>query len=150
MVDTANWMRDLSDNTRLDGIMMPGSHDAGMSELHHCAPPIGAGGKTQTQALSVGRQLAAGARYFDIRVDFDYKRLVTYHRTGAFGCNGQDLAPILDQLRDFLRQHPTETAFPKFSHIRDYSGHSPAETKRLINALLAAYGRCSTAIRPPR
>ena len=140
MADTANWMRDLSDDTRLDAIMMPGSHDAGMSELHHCAPPIGACGKTQTQSLSVGKQLEAGARYFDIRVDYDYKRLVTYHRTDGWGCNGQDLAPILDQLRDFLKAHPRETAILKFSHIRDYgSSHKPAETKRLINDLLNAY-----------
>lgn len=139
LVDTANWMKGVNNSARLDQIMMPGSHDAGMSELHHCAPPIGIDGYTKTQSGSIGQQLVDGSRYFDIRVDFDYDALVTYHRTGAGGCNGQDLIAALDQARAFLVAHPTETAILKFSHIRDYDGHDPAATKQKINALLNNY-----------
>jgi 1-phosphatidylinositol phosphodiesterase len=119
--------------------MMPGSHDAGMSELHHCAPPIGADGRSKTQSLDIGQQLANGSRYFDIRVDYDYDTLVTYHRTGPFGCNGQSLEPALDQVKAFLAAHPSETAILKFSHIRDYPLHDPEETKHKIDALLNKY-----------
>lgn len=138
-IDTANWMNNISDSVRLDQIMMPGSHDAGMSELHHCNPIVGAGGYTQTQSGSIGQQLADGSRYFDIRVDYDHDKLVTYHRTGPLGCNGQDLTAVLNQAQEFLNAHPTETAILKFSHIRDYNGHDPAVTKKNINALLDDY-----------
>ncbi|MET0393157.1 MAG: hypothetical protein ABW019_08435 [Chitinophagaceae bacterium] len=139
LLDTANWMQGLNNALALNQIMMPGSHDAGMSELHHCAPAIGIGGYTQTQSGSIAQQLADGSRYFDIRVDYDYGELVTYHRAGPAGCNGQALLTVLDQARDFLLAHPTETAILKFSHIRSAWGHDPADIKQRINVLLDNY-----------
>lgn len=138
-LDTGNWMARLTDSTLLRDIMMPGSHDAGMSELHHCAPPVGSGPFTKTQGVSVGNQLAAGSRYFDIRVDYDYDTLVTYHRSGQWGCNGQDLSAVLDETRQFLQTHQGEFAILKFSHIRNDSGHDAQDTRRRIDEVLAAY-----------
>lgn len=139
LIDTSNWMKVINDNTLLNQMMMPGSHDAGMSELNHCAPPVGAGGMTQTQSGPIGKQLEDGSRYFDIRIDYDYNELVTYHRTGRLGCNGQSLISILDQAKDFLTAHPSEIAILKFSHIRNFNEHDPAETKERINDLLNNY-----------
>ncbi len=143
LVATANWMRKLSDDIKLNQIVMPGSHDAGMSELHHCAPLIGAGGYTQTQSGSIEQQLMYGSRYFDIRVDYDHKELVTYHRGDVLGiemgCNGQSLKSILDTTRDFLKTYKTEIAILKFSHIRKTNGHDAADTKCRIDELLNAY-----------
>lgn len=140
LVDTTSWMSQLADSTPLDNIIMPGSHDAGMSDLSHCNPFVGAGPYTQTQGTNVGGQLHYGSRYFDIRVDYDYGQLVTYHRTGAHGCNGQSLKSVLDQAVDFLNANSGETLILKFSHIRDYgSDHNPAETKEKINTLLNDY-----------
>lgn len=139
LVDTANWMKNIDDSTEINQIMMPGSHDAGMSELHHCAPPIVADGYTKTQSGSIGQQLVDGSRYFDIRVDYDYDTLVTYHRADQWGCNGQDLKDVLEQTKAFLNSHSTETVILKFSHIRDYDGHDPSITKQKINDLLNAY-----------
>lgn len=138
-LDTGHWMSRLTDSTLLRDIMMPGSHDAGMSELYHCAPPVGSAPLTKTQGVSVGNQLAAGSRYFDIRVDYDYDTLVTYHRSGQWGCNGQDLSVILDETRQFLQTHQDEFAILKFSHIRNDSGHDAQDTKRRIDEALAAY-----------
>ena len=139
LVDTTNWMSKLSDSTRLDDIMMPGSHDAGMSELHHCAPPLFGDGYTQTQSGSIGQQLVDGSRYFDIRVDYDYNELVTCHRSDGWGCNGQSLVSVLNQTKEFMRAHPTETVFLKFSHIRNYNDHDPTVTKQKIDDLLNSY-----------
>ncbi len=140
LVDTVAWMSNLNDSTQLDKIMMPGSHDAGMSELHHCNPFVGAGSYTQTQGANIGGQLNYGSRYFDIRVDYDYDQLVTYHRTGAHGCNGQSLKSVLDQAVSFLKTNTKETLILKFSHIRDYGdNHKPADTKKKINELLNDY-----------
>lgn len=139
LVDTANWMAAVPDDTTLNKLMMPGSHDAGMSELHHCNPPVLADPYTQTQSGNIAQQLIDGSRYFDIRVDYDHDKLVTYHRSGKFGCNGQDLKDVLNQVKTFLTAHKSETAILKFSHIRGDSGHDPARTKRLTNELLNGY-----------
>jgi hypothetical protein len=138
-LDTNNWMKHLSDDLALDRIMMPGSHDAGMSTLSHCAPPLGADGYTKTQSRSIGQQLSDGSRYFDIRVDYDYNELVTYHRTDSLGCNGQSLKSVLDQTQSFLNDYPEETAILKFSHIRNYKDHHASDTKLKINNLLNSY-----------
>ena len=135
--EVANWMQGLPDHRALGNIMMPGSHDAGMSELHHCNPIVGADGSTKTQGGSVGDQLRWGSRYFDIRVDQDHGELVTYHRTSAFGCNGQPLQAVLDETVQFLQTHPSEFALLKFSHIRDYRNHHPDTIKAAIDALLS-------------
>ena len=119
--------------------MMPGSHDAGMSELHHCNPFVSAGPYTKAQNKSIGQQLISGSRYFDIRVDYDHEELVTYHRTGATGCNGQALSDIFEEAVSFLQENNTETFIFKISHIRNYSGHDPDDIKERINSLLDSY-----------
>jgi 1-phosphatidylinositol phosphodiesterase len=142
VIDTKNWMSKLAGSTTLNNISMPGSHDAGMSELHHCS--IGANdANTQTQQLNIQGQLEAGSRYFDIRVDYDHGELVTYHRASEdwgikspWGCNGQTLKAVLDELTAFLSAHKTEVAILKFSHIR----FSNEGTMEKIEAMLKTYG----------
>lgn len=138
-VNTEKWMELIDDKKRLSEIVIPGSHDSGMSELHHCAPLLLAEGYTKTQSDSVGQQLLDGCRYFDIRVDYDYDNLVTYHREDQWGCNGQNLKDVLEQTKNFLYGHPTETAILNFSHIRKYENHDPVATKKKINDLLDNY-----------
>jgi hypothetical protein len=131
-----DWMSGLGDGVRLDQIMMPGSHDAGMSETEHCdvLDLITVAGWVKTQRLSIGGQLVAGSRYFDIRVDYDHDELVTYHRSGDLGCNGQTLNAVLDETLAFLTENERETAILKISHIRQ---RRPDTTKRLISELLS-------------
>lgn len=136
-LNTIDWMRRFPGSTELNRIMMPGSHDAGMSELEHCSFLAGVSGFTQTQSGSIGQQLVDGSRYFDLRIDYDHDTLVTYHRgKEGRGCNGQDLKAVLDQTGVFLQAHPTETAIFRFSHIRDYEDHDPKITKQKIAELL--------------
>ncbi len=137
IADNADWMKKLSDSTTLNNIMMPGSHDAGMSVTNHCS--VDSADYSKTQSVSIGDQLVYGSRYFDIRVDFDHDELVTYHREGPLGCNGQLLKAILDQTQQFLIKYPSETAILKFSHIRDYIGHDPYDTKSRIAKLVKNY-----------
>jgi hypothetical protein len=135
-INTANWMSKLEHSLNLNQVIMPGSHDAGMSELHHCTSPADLVGLcSQTQGLSIGNQLLAGSRYFDVRVDLDHQELVTYHRSISIGCNGQSFKDVLDQACDFLVANPTEIAIFKISHIRSDS----KETKSKINDLVSTY-----------
>lgn len=137
VLDTSTWMDRLDSDTKLNGIVMPGSHDAGMSQTDHCGGGAQLNcGIIQTQALNILQQLEAGSRYFDIRVDYDNRELVTYHRTGDAGCNGQSLAAVLDQSLEFIQSHRSETFILKFSHIRT-NRNNEREIKDRIDQFLA-------------
>lgn len=117
--DTSRWMSLLDKTTTLNDIVMPGSHDAGMSILQGCYGLDNGIGKniTKTQSLNIGKQLEAGSRYFDVRLDTHDGELYTYHgdSTGG-GCHGESLISVLNGVVAFLEQNPTETAilaFPK-------------------------------------
>lgn len=136
-VDAAVWMSQLADTIKINGLMIPGSHDAGMSETNHCdAGSKMNKGMVQTQELNIKGQLEAGSRYFDIRVDYDHNELVTYHRTGNAGCNGQPLRAVLDQSVEFIQSHGSETFILKFSHIRS-NRHEDRQIKDRIDQFLA-------------
>ncbi|UTW62845.1 lamin tail domain-containing protein [bacterium SCSIO 12741] len=67
--DYSTWITDdweiLKDKS-LKEIVLPGSHDAGMSVLTH-STAFSTSCNTQTQVLSIKDQLNAGVRYFDLR-----------------------------------------------------------------------------------
>ncbi|MBB3453128.1 hypothetical protein FHT86_001384 [Rhizobium sp. BK313] len=134
-----NWMKHLRTPVTINNLVLPGSHDAGMSETHH-ANPAGLGDTlSKTQELSIGLQLECGSRYFDIRVDYDHDELVTCHRTNAMGANGQTFKSVLDQTKSFLEAYPSEFAILKFSHIRQYGDHHASDTEAKIDAMLNDY-----------
>lgn len=137
IMETSTWMSHLGSSTKLSGIVMPGSHDAGMSALNHCFGGAKLNcGIIQTQALNILQQLEAGSRYFDIRVDYDHRELVTYHRSGDAGCNGQSLTVVLDQSLQFIQSYSSETFILKFSHIRS-NRKNEREIKDRIDEFLA-------------
>lgn len=138
---TNDWMGKLPSSFQyLNQIALPGSHDAGMSEVNHCT--VGAAAwNTRTQNRNILNQALAGSRYFDIRVDYDHDELWTYHRTGAgVGCSGQRLNDVLNNAVSFLSANPTETLILKFSHTRSDSGHSQRDiVERVVNLLTSSY-----------
>lgn len=139
-IGVANWMSKLDDTVKLGQLMMPASHDAGMSQVRHCMPLLFSETASKTQSLSIGEQLDAGSRYFDIRVDYDHGELVTYHRSGALGCNGQSLKSVFAEAQTFLQENCDEVAIFKMSHIREYGDdHKPAEIKDKINSFINGY-----------
>ncbi len=134
----ANWMGKLmkssTETPKIKDLVMPGSHDAGISEIHH--PDLlekGYHGAVLTQKNSMFEQLLCGCRYFDIRVDYDHDELVTYHREKAFGANGQSISDVFHQLKEFLEISENETVIVKISHVRSYSGHDQRDiTERFV------------------
>lgn len=139
VIDTANWLSQLPDDKTINQLIMPGSHDAGMYQTRHCTFIV-APQWAQAQNLSMYQQLTAGSRYFDLRVDYDHKKLTTYHRTDSIGCGGAYLEDILNQSVQFLIDHPSEFIILKFSHTRSDSGHNPEKTtNQVINLLKDKY-----------
>ncbi|HWK06449.1 MAG TPA: hypothetical protein VNS58_22600 [Puia sp.] len=126
----ASWMKDLllpsKGGYTLRDIVVPGSHDAGMSVLS------GAGGSqsgtindcnTLTQTLPVAGQLNAGIRMFDLRVGRYRDTLYTKHCSSDCmadaigGGYGEKLQTLLDAIRNFLRKNKGEVVLLTFSHF---------------------------------
>ncbi len=120
------WMTELYESIlktkTLKEIIMPGSHDAGMSTARECSI-FGTAGNTQTQRLPMIEQLISGSRYFDLRPIARTKKGVITYQTGHFndsseGCFGETLDEICNAIKQFAsvsgREH--ELIILKFSH----------------------------------
>lgn len=136
----AKWMeqviKPLTSNKTLNDIVIPGSHDAGMSVLS------ATGGQqkgtinecnTLTQKLNIENQLNGGIRMFDFRVGTYNKMLYTKHASSDCmevalgGGYGERLYPIATAIRKFLQTNPQEIVLATFSHF--------CETETPLNGL---------------
>lgn len=146
----AAWMEELllpgREHYTLKDIVLPGSHDAGMSVLN------GVGGKstytinecnTLTQLLSVQQQLEAGMRMFDLRIDLYQGVLYTKHAPSdcmddaVGGGYGERLDTLLAAVSRFLDQHKKEFVLLSFCHFCDR--HMPVEEQGKV--IIAALGK---------
>jgi len=116
--DNSNWMGNLlsrKPNVRLNELVMPGSHDAGVYTTTNCTlacQPEWA----RAQGLNSAEQLKAGSRYFDFRVYYDGHDYRLGHFGSAGGCYGATLSDVLEQVNTFIQSHRKETVILKFSH----------------------------------
>lgn len=128
--NTASWMGDLllpyRPNATLKDIVIPGSHDAGMSVL------TAAGGmqsasvnecNTLTQIQPIASQLNAGIRMFDLRVGTLNGVLYTKHCSSDCmseamgGAYGEKLEQVLQAVKHFLHTNTKEVVLLTFSHF---------------------------------
>lgn len=132
------------ENYTLKDIVIPGSHDAGMSVL------TAAGGhqaytinecNTLTQQLSVAGQLAAGYRMFDLRIGRFNNDLYTKHASSDCmedaigGAYGEGLGPILSSLRHFLSENKKEFVILSFSHFCEREAPAAEVAKYIVDSL---------------
>jgi len=148
--DPANWMQEilhpLSSQKTLQDIVIPGAHDAGMSVL--TAP----GGQqpgtinecnTLTQKLSIGQQLNAGIRMFDLRAGTYNTRLHAKHcasdcmAEAIGGGYGEMLHTVSTAIRKFLQQNRQEIILLSFSHFCE----KETPTAALKDSLLKLIGK---------
>lgn len=111
----ASWLTDLPGLSALPigGICMPASHDSGAWTTHTLGGAV-TSGTVLTQRLDMAGQLAAGARYFDVRPALANDGQL-YHGHGAVTC--ALLSDILSQASSFAAQNPREVLFINFSHM---------------------------------
>ena len=102
--DVSRWMVQLTDNTLLHQVTMPGSHDAGMYG------DVGSSAKTQSDGY--WQQMLYGCRYFDTRLKVSSDDYFAYH--GPFATGG-GLGDIVQQTVAFLKAHQSEFVFIKLS-----------------------------------
>ena len=132
---SADWMARLDDDTPLNRIVLPGTHDSATQYVQLAF-------FSKCQSLDIGGQLEAGFRYLDIRlgVDADKGALKLMHgftecKTGVFG-GTLYLDAVLEQCYAFLDAHPTETVV--FAVKQEHGDESVAEFETMLAAAVAA------------
>ncbi len=141
-INTINWMSKLDDNRKLNEIVLPGSHDSGMSKCVDCSSPAGITcDLSKTQEWDIEHQLHAGTRYFDIRLGYEKGKLIsTYHRqSSGDGCDGEDFPHLMEGVARFLKHYPSEFVIFMFSHWRDTPKHYPDAIKVLVDINLTEW-----------
>lgn len=98
-------------NKPLRHIVIPGSHDAGMSTITG-GTGFGNAMDCQTQSQNIGQQLENGARYFDLRPTISSGQFVSghYSNTGNSiiswqGANGESFDDIIAQVNAYTEYH---------------------------------------------
>lgn len=128
---TGNWMKQIYDVIKdrpLQHIVMPGTHDAGMSTISNQITSIGSKANTQTQALNIYDQLRVGARWFDLRIlsvhqsnTDDYAFWVAHVNDETadvpIGNTGESLSNIVDEINKFTSENPGEIIFIKLRYL---------------------------------
>ncbi|KAK5210406.1 hypothetical protein LTR41_004074 [Exophiala xenobiotica] len=101
----------------LQDIVLPGSHDAGISEINYAHG--GNAANTQAQFLNIEGQLQAGIRYFDIRPSISHGQFYTGHYTDQLGANGESIADIISDINSFTAKGFNELIILELSHSLD-------------------------------
>ena len=94
-----NWLSNISDNTYLSKLSIPGTHDSGARYEPWS-------GTAKCQDLTISEQLSAGVRYLDIRCRRINDSFEIHH--GAIYQN-INFDYVLNSCSDFLTANPTET-----------------------------------------
>ena len=127
-IDASDWMADLDDAQPLSALTIPGTHDSGA--LYSIADVAG-----KCQSLTVREQLKAGVRFFDIRLQLRGDKLAVVH---SFVDQMTDFVDVLDDMTNFLHDHPTE--FLLVSIKQDADPKNPTTTfAKAVEQMLSAY-----------
>ncbi len=127
---TADWMRELPDETPLNALVLPGTHDSATRYVQ-------LGFFSKCQSKSIGQQLEAGYRYLDIRLAVNGDGMILMHgftkcRSGPMPWNSAlTLDAVLEDCYAFLSTHPTETVV--FAVKQEHGDESVKEFQKILN-----------------
>lgn len=119
-IDNSAWMANIKDDVLINEIVMPGSHDAGSYKMVWLG---------ETQQFTIDEQLQMGVRYFDIRVNKKEDKYVIFHSI----INGVEFLPILESIKNFIINNPTEVLLLDFQH---FEGNSQNDVYNFITEYL--------------
>lgn len=150
--NTESWIKDLllptKSNYSIRDIVIPGSHDAGMSIL------TAVGGKvpgsinecnTLTQKSNIKNQLSAGVRMFDLRIDQLNNDLYLKHSSSDCmsesigGGWGEKLSEVLKATKSFLQKNNGEFVILNFSHFCEQNMSIANQAKYILDTLGSDY-----------
>lgn len=130
-----NWMNAIKNeikHRKLIDVVMPGTHDAGMSKLTDAILTRGVESNTQNQLLDIYDQLRVGSRWFDLRVSSvhqvpiqeccgDYEFWISHlsDELGEvpIGRSGEKFEAVIDEINHFTRENPGEVIVLQFRYL---------------------------------
>ena len=121
--DLKTWMSMIKDDTKLNNIIIPGSHDSGAYKMLYVA---------ETQKFDIKKQLELGFRYFDVRITNEDGKYLIFHDV----INGVEAEPIIKAFGDFLKDNPSEVLIIDFQKFKNESEDKVIE---FINQYLSPY-----------
>ncbi len=126
-----NWMNGLPDSMRISELSIPGTHYTG-TEIRNNADAFAA--LSHCQDATVYKQLSAGVRFLDLRVDLE-NGIWTLHHNGFFY---RPLTNVLNEVSLFLALNPSETVLCRLTADKVYDEEGfPVATK--LQSFLAHY-----------
>ncbi|HEX8433860.1 hypothetical protein [Archangium sp.] len=134
-----NWMANIpNNNLLLRQIMMPASHDAGVSLVHNAPKGLGglaSAGRYICQQFDIAGQLTAGARFFDVRFEMRAGVPTTVHAFAGAGGWGENAASIFQALDAHLAANNQEFVIMRVSHTDAAAGAAVFAAQQLhLNA----------------
>ncbi len=132
-----DWMKDLPDSTPLTSLSIPGTHDSGTCWTWGDIEPQTS--LTTCQQLFIREQLAAGVRFFDIRLGIDgVEDRDPYINHGGIVCvteKGVDmrLSDVMNYFKSFLEANPTEFVIMMASNSNGDVNNQANSLKKWIN-----------------
>ncbi|KAK4097470.1 PLC-like phosphodiesterase [Parathielavia hyrcaniae] len=128
-----NWMRRMYNVIRdrpVRHLIMPGTHDAGMSRISDKIVSIGSEENTQNQGVNIYDQLRAGSRWFDLRIGSVHANDDANRNNGywvmhvnnevaslAIGNTGESLDDVVGELNRFTTENPGEIIFVALRYL---------------------------------
>ncbi|POR36398.1 PI-PLC X-box domain-containing protein [Tolypocladium paradoxum] len=127
-----NWMKGIYDvikDRKIQHVVMPGTHDSGMSRISGKILSLGIPANTQTQGINIYDQLRAGARWFDLRVatvhnvpnEGDYGFWILHVNDEkaevVIGNSGESLDDVVSEINKFTSENPGEVIFFRVKYL---------------------------------
>jgi hypothetical protein len=128
-----NWMHQLYDvikDRQIRHIVMPGTHNSGMSTISGHILSGGSVTNTQNQALNIYDQLRAGARWFDLRIASIHQTTPNEGQYGfwalhvdkervevVIGNTGEGLSDIIEEINRFTDENSGEVIFFRLKYL---------------------------------
>lgn len=157
-----NWMRSIYPiikDRSIQHLVMPGTHDSGMSTISNKIRSLGSAANTQTQGISIYDQLRAGARWFDLRVgtvhsdkgsSFWVLHVNDPRADIAIGNSGVSLDDVVADINRFTDENPGEVFFFSLRYlvgIREQPRNGPIYwdknlVEQFFSKLRAVKNRC--------
>lgn len=123
--ENSSWLSSMDDSTRINSLMIPGSHDSGA--LYSIAELSG-----KCQDLDIASQLNAGVRFFDIRLQLHNDKLKVIH--GVVDEN-LSFSSVLSSFSSFMKDNPREFLLVSIKMEKESSGSSLGFEEALLNEI---------------
>ncbi|KAK2035410.1 PLC-like phosphodiesterase, partial [Colletotrichum zoysiae] len=159
-----NWMNSIKEemkHRRLLDMIMPGTHDSGMSKITEAILTGANSDNTQTQGLNIYDQLRVGARWFELRVSTVHEVVTgryeywTTHLNDEMadvpiGKSGEKFDDVVSEINKFTSENPGEVIALQFRYlvgVRNVPSKGPVywdETikNKFFNKLMKIENRC--------